>query len=164
MVDPENWLTNYAPGYSALKRSEREAIAYFCLLWSLFEAQQLKHAASASSIVEHVKQWELQGRLDAQLFHNPLTYFTRRYFSTGEFTHLFYDLNFRPHDRRLLVENVLRGANQDARDSVIALLLIIYRLRNNLFHGDKWDSGLKNQEENFTNANHVLMRALEVRL
>jgi hypothetical protein len=164
VIDPEDWLTDYAPGYSALKHSEREAIAYFCLLSSLFEAQQLKHAASASSIVEHMRQWDLQGRLDVKLFHDPLTYFKNRYFSGGDFTHLFHDLIFRSRDRRPLVEDVLRGANQNARDSVIALMLIVYRLRNNLFHGEKWDYGLEDQEVNFKTANRVLTRALEIRV
>jgi hypothetical protein len=33
--------------------------------------------------------------------------------------------------------------------------------RNNLFHGAKWAYGLRDQRENFTHANTVLMRLLE---
>jgi hypothetical protein len=162
MIDPEHWLTNHAPGYSALKHSEREAIAYFSLLWSLFEAQKFENSATAKSIVEQVSQWDLQKRLDAQLFRDSLAYFKHRYFSDGDFTHFFHGLNFRAHDRRPLVEGVLSGTNKIPRDSVIALLLIVYRLRNNLFHGEKWDYGLEDQEGNFKAANQVLMRALEI--
>ncbi|MET4218881.1 hypothetical protein ABIB00_004102 [Bradyrhizobium sp. LB14.3] len=34
-------------------------------------------------------------------------------------------------------------------------------MRNNLFHGAKWAYGLRDQRENFTHANNVLMRLLE---
>lgn len=56
MIDPENWLTSYAPGYGALKPPERDAIAYFCLLWSLFEAQQMANNANAKRICDRVRE------------------------------------------------------------------------------------------------------------
>jgi hypothetical protein len=42
-----------------------------------------------------------------------------------------------------------------------ALLVIVYRLRNNLFHGEKWEGGISGQKDNFDNANRVLIAALE---
>jgi uncharacterized tellurite resistance protein B-like protein len=60
MINPEDWLTSQAPGYAALKRPERGAIAYFCLLWSLFEAQQMANDANAKRICDQVRQWELR--------------------------------------------------------------------------------------------------------
>lgn len=163
MIDPEDWLTTYAPGYAALKPRERGAIAYFCLLWSLFEAQQMANDANAKRICDRVREWDHQGALNMQLFENPLGYFRNRYFSHGEFTYRFNALNFRPPDRRPIVESVLSGASNNPDDVVIALLLIAYRLRNNLFHGMKWGDELRDQEANFKNANQVLMRALEIR-
>jgi hypothetical protein len=163
MIGPEDWLTRYAPGYATLRQPEREAIAYFCLLWSLFEAQQMANDANAKRICNQVRQWELKGALDAQLFEGPLGYFRNRYFSPNGFTYHFYDLNFRPPDQRPVVERVLSGSSHNVGDIVIALLLIIYRLRNNLFHGVKWGDELREQEQNFKNANQVLMRALEIR-
>jgi len=35
-------------------------------------------------------------------------------------------------------------------------------LRNNLLHGEKWSYRFKDQFGNFTNANIVLMRAMDV--
>ena len=35
-------------------------------------------------------------------------------------------------------------------------------MRNNLFHGEKWLHKLPEQRENFTYANTVLMRAIEL--
>ncbi|HXD15081.1 MAG TPA: hypothetical protein VNU65_12965 [Xanthobacteraceae bacterium] len=162
MINPEDWLTSYAPGYAALRRPEREAIAHFCLLWSLFEAQKMANDANAKRICDQVRQWELQGALNIRLFEKPLAYFRNRYFSHNEFTYHFHGLNFRPHDRQPVVESVLSGANHNAGVVVTALLLIAYRLRNNLFHGVKWGDELREQEANFKNANLVLMRALEI--
>jgi hypothetical protein len=162
MIDPEEWLTNFAPGYAGLKHSERQAIAYFCFLWSLFEAQKLKRAASAKSIVEHVQRFQSQDRLQGCDFERPLAYFKNRYFSNKEFTPLFFGLNFRACDRRSMVEVVLSGKEKNLDYVVVALLLIVYRLRNNLFHGEKWAYGIAEQEGNFTNANYVLMEAMRI--
>jgi len=56
---------------------------------------------------------------------------------------------------------VIEGANHDPRDRILALLMIVWRLRNNLFHGAKWAYQLRDQRENFTQANSVLIRMLE---
>jgi len=160
--DPEEWLTNRAQGYVALKHSERQAIAYFCLLWSLFEAQKMTTQASARRICETVKSWSLQGALDIKLYEEPLAYFKKRYLSADGLTPNFYGLNFRPQDKRAAVEAVLRGTSRDVCDIVAELLLITFRLRNNLFHGVKWGDELRDQENNFSYANQVLIRTLEI--
>ena len=43
-----------------------------------------------------------------------------------------------------------------------ALLLIVHRLRNNLFHGPKWSYGIADQRANFDNANLVLMATIDM--
>jgi len=43
---------------------------------------------------------------------------------------------------------------------VAALLIVVYRLRNNLFHGEKWAYEMKDQRSNFEQANEVLMKAM----
>ncbi|HEX8678690.1 MAG TPA: hypothetical protein VF683_01920, partial [Chthoniobacterales bacterium] len=56
----------------------------------------------------------------------------------------------------------LSGARDGDADVLKTLLLIILRLRNNLFHGVKWQYLLYDQFENFTHANAVLMPAIEL--
>jgi hypothetical protein len=63
MIEPEEWLTTYAPGYAELAHSERQAVTYFCFLWSLFEARQLNRAASPPAIIKQVSLWHMQARL-----------------------------------------------------------------------------------------------------
>jgi hypothetical protein len=55
---------------------------------------------------------------------------------------------------------VLEGTNNQSADSVAALLIVVYRLRNNLFHGEKWAYEMKDQRSNFEQANEVLMKAM----
>jgi hypothetical protein len=59
------------------------------------------------------------------------------------------------------VRAVLKGENTNPADCVAVLLIVAFRLRNNLFHGVKWAYGIRGQLGNFTNANEALMAALE---
>jgi hypothetical protein len=56
---------------------------------------------------------------------------------------------------------VIDGSDSDARSRVAAVLIIVFRYRNNLFHGVKWLYKLKGQLGNFSTANDVLMKVLE---
>lgn len=49
-----------------------------------------------------------------------------------------------------------------ASECAAAALIIVYRFRNNLFHGTKWGYGIRGQFDNFRHANDVLMAALDV--
>ena len=66
------------------------------------------------------------------------------------------------NDSPELVCAVLKGENTNHADVVAALLIVVLRLRNNLFHGVKWAYGIRNQLANFINANTTLMAALEI--
>ncbi|MFP4893921.1 hypothetical protein [Paraburkholderia sp. EG304] len=157
----ELWLEAHAPGFRDLPDPDRHAIFEFAFLWTLFEAQVMDNFARADRIRERADTWAADGTLEAGLYDAELAYFRNRYFADGALTYHFPYLNLRPSDYPDLVQAVLEGANDDPRDKVLCLLLIIWRLRNNLFHGAKWAYQLRDQRENFTQANKVLMRMLE---
>jgi hypothetical protein len=164
-MTPIEWLEAHAPGFRELQQPEREAIEHFALLWSLFEANVLGNSASSRAIVEVTASW--QGRIHADLIRPHLAYFSQRYFKDGSFTDHFrgpYGLNLRNNDEPKLVEAVLAGSVDDPYQVLAALLVIVYRLRNNLFHGMKWAYGLANQLGNFENANALLIIALDCHL
>jgi hypothetical protein len=161
-MDPTNFLTQYVPGYADLSQPERDAISHFTLLWSAMEGLVLHASANPTSLVDAVNAMAQQGRLNVAAYQDSLTYFRNRYFQGGEFTYHFDQLLFRPRDRRPLVEAVLSDKDNDPVNVVAALLLVIYRLRNNLFHGAKWAYGIKGQQTNFTHGAEVLMLVLEV--
>ena len=156
----ELWLEARAPGFRDLPELDRRAIFEFSFLWTLFEAQVMNNRARADRIRERIDEWTAGGTLEAELYDGELAYFRARYFADGALSYHFFHLNLRANDYPELVEAVVSGAN-DPRDRMLALLMIVWRLRNNLFHGAKWAYRIAEQRDNFTHANAVLMRLLE---
>lgn len=156
----EQWLEAYAPGYRDLPNPDRNAIFVFAFLWSLFEAQVMANFARADLIRDKVDEWAAAGTLNADGYDAELAYFRNRYFAEGELTYHFPHLQLRSSDHPGIVQTVVEGVNDDPRDRMLALLMIVWRLRNNLFHGGKWAYQLRDQRENFIHANLVLMRLL----
>ena len=161
-MDPTDFLRALVPGYAQLSDAERSAIANFTLLWSAMEGRMLKSNANPATLTDVVKALNAQGGLQRERFDKGLAYFRDRYFQGGTFNDRFEQLLFRKNDLRPLVEAVLSGKDEDIGQVVIALLMIAYRLRNNLFHGVKWAYGIQGQQPNFGHASDVLMRILEL--
>lgn len=157
----EKWLMEKIPGYAALLESDRDAIKTFALLWSLFEAKLMGTEANARKISQAVEEWDAANALCAELYDREVAYFRNRYFQNGEYTFRFYKLQLRKSDMPELIAAGLRGDADTPRDRVLTVLLIIWRFRNNLFHGEKWAYELQEQLDNFSHANAVLMRVLE---
>ena len=155
------WLLANAPGFNNLAVEERQAIVDFSLLWSLFEARILNNSGNARTIRDTVHRWHENGALRVDAYDAELAYFKQRYFANNEFTYHFAHLHLRPGDQIPLVRSVIGGGNDDEAARVATVLIIIFRYRNNLFHGMKWAYELADQLENFTNANSALMTALE---
>lgn len=161
-MNPIKWLEQHVRGFSELPEPDRLAIFHFALLWSLYESKTHGTRASAHSILAQVHEWKAQGKLTMQKFAVELEYFQNRYFQNEVPTQYFAGLNLRNNDNPGVVRAVLAGMNNDPVDSVAALLIVVYRLRNNLFHGVKWTYSIQGQLDNFTHANAALMSALEI--
>ena len=89
-----------------------------------------------------------------------MDYFKNRYIVDGATNGRFEHLNFRNNDRKELVEDVLLGNNIEVSNIVLALTIIVFRYRNNLFHGLKEMQFIDQQKENFENANLILIAIL----
>lgn len=161
-MTPLEWLCAKAPGFNELSNAEREAMMQFSLLWSLFENKALDNHASVGAITTLVDRWNNDGRLENTAFNEALTYYRNRYFINGEATDYFDGLRLGNRDNRELVEAMLKGQATTPRDHIVALFIVIYRLRNNLLHGEKWAYGVSGQLDNFTNANACLMAAIDM--
>ena len=159
-MKPIEWLEGHVHGFLELPEADRQAILHFALLWSLFESTALDTRASSAAIVTLVKEWWATGMLRIEPYEKSLRYFQNRYFQDGEPTPQFAGLNLRRNDNPELVRSVFSRENANVTDSVSALLIVVYRLRNNLFHGEKWAYGIRGQLRNFTEANNVLMATL----
>lgn len=156
-----DWMLQRVPSFAALPQADRDAIASFALLWPLFEARLMGTDANAKQIANAVDRWDAEGSLQDHLYAGDLAYFRDRYFQNGDFTFRFEKLKLRKSDMPDLVAGVICGEMDAPRDRVLMVLLIVWRFRNNLFHGEKWEYELGGQLDNFTHANAVLMRVLE---
>jgi len=132
------------------------SIKDFALAWNIFENLVCNNSCSVNQLAQRLNQ------IDFEIgdFTEPLEYFKNRYVSNGVTNGRFEHLNFRPNDRREIVEGVLLGQNNLTRDIVFALSIIVFRYRNNLFHGLKQIENIDQQRENFENANLVLTKIL----
>jgi len=155
------WLKTRAHGFNLLSDKEISAISEFALLWSLFEARILNTEGSARAICDAVDAWRQAGTLDAAMLDPELAYFRQRYCANGALTDHFDHLGLPNNGLRSMVSAVIDGSNNDSRDRVATVLIIVFRYRNNLFHGVKWQYKLADQLGNFTAANAVLMKVLD---
>ncbi|HEY4261978.1 MAG TPA: hypothetical protein VGM98_17540 [Schlesneria sp.] len=158
------WLNANAPGFRNLTLGELEAITHFSLVWSFFEAKVLNNNANTAQLRATAKKLDAAGRLTPTDFDEELSYFRNRYVSGGNFTEFFDGLYLdrQNPDDQALVEGVLRGQNNNLSDIVAALLIIVYRFRNNYFHGEKWAYDMRGQLDNFNRANALLRRVFEL--
>lgn len=156
------FIARRIPPFAELSPPELQAVEDFSLLWSVFENQVCGTQASPSALVAIPKQLARLGRLDMYPFREALGYFQKRYAHEGSVTHHFEGLRLpagRPKDAAL-VKAVVLGENQDPEDVLAGMLLIVYRYRNNLFHGAKWEYGMAGQLDNFMHACDVLMAVM----
>jgi hypothetical protein len=129
----------------------------FSLIWNVFENVVCNNNCSVARLAERLHP--IQFEIDE--FTGSLEYFKDRYVTTGAVNGRFEYLNFRNKDRRKLVEDVLLGNNHEISSIVLALSIIVYRFRNNLFHGLKEIQFIDQQQTNFENANLVLKAILK---
>jgi len=153
-------IERVAPGVAHLSPEEHEALQRFTLLWTLFEAQVLESNASARKISEKVQNLE-PDIIRGDWFAEHLDYFSDRYVDGNNTNHRFENLHLRNNDKPDLVRDVLTGENADPASQLIGCLVIVYRFRNNFFHGIKWAYRLQDQLDNFTHSAFLLRKFLE---
>jgi hypothetical protein len=161
-MDPTQWLEQSARGFAQLSTLERKAIGEFMLLWSHYEAEALHTEGNANAIVHAVKLLREQEKLTLEPFRPPIEHFSNRYYDGTKLTSAFDELRLKVNAHKTLVESVVRGQSSDEVEILSAILIIVLRLRNNLFHGTKWSYGLQGQYQNFCSANNVLMTVIDL--
>lgn len=129
---------------------------HFMILWNLFEARLCKKNFSPKNIPDV--------QISPEVIESTLEYFQGRYTDRNGLNDKFDYLGtnkYKKREIRELIKKVLLGEETDQAAIIKALMLIIYRYRNNLFHGEKEIASLPNQQENFDYANNFLMTCLE---
>ncbi|MGA2623765.1 MAG: hypothetical protein ABSF91_07930 [Bacteroidota bacterium] len=165
MFDEIKWINRYFDKKESLKSDKIRNVTNFVLMWNIFEDLTCSRKASVESIralIDSLSKMNALGSSDS--YEEYLSYFRRRYLTNGGTNDLFDKLHFRKNEgeEKRLVESVLLEAGQPTpEDTVKALMLVVYRFRNNLFHGEKDISKIELQNENFMKANMLLAHILE---
>ncbi len=155
------WINNYFAMAGLVNKDNIDSVLYFSLLWNMFEGIVCSKNATIAVMERAVKNLDRRGVLRQEDFKPYLEYFVTRYTTEGTVNPRFAQLNFRHNDREQLVKDVLEGVESDLHKVVLAILIIVYRYRNNLFHGEKAVERLQDQVDNFKTANRVLMTFMD---
>jgi len=157
------WIAQNTRGGTKLSGEAREAVANFTTMWNFFESTICKNRASVAAFERACIRLE-PGQISPstlQTIEECLSFWRHRYHTAGGFGYRFENLYFRPNDRRAHVESVLVKNTENLKDKLLALMIIIYRLRNNLFHGLKTLEMLNDQVQNLMVASRCLAAILE---
>ena len=155
------WLSEKVLEFGSLPECDKEAIQDFLILWSFLEGTKLNNDGNVNAIKKYVESIRCDGSLYQFNIASYIRYLRIKYYADGEFTEFYSDLKMEQSKLGMeYVENMLKGNSTNQEDELIGCLVIIYRLRKNLFHGDHWQNRLQGQYDNFTRANKLLMELI----
>jgi hypothetical protein len=160
--DEIEWINRYLQVAGLIDRSQVECIRNFSLMWNLFEGHVCEQRASLDKFEKIVNKLMIKGYLHCEDYKDHVNYFKSRYITNMGTNSIFDELYINNKNSKELVINVLLDKDTNIKSVVMALLIIIYRLRNNLFHGIKSLYTINNQVDNFKRANRILMRITEL--
>jgi len=161
--DAVNWFSQFSASGTPIDASELQPILEFTLIWNLFERETCDRFVRITAVRDHVNRASNRGQLHREAFEPYLSFFRSRYPSyneeefladhllSGRRRHVAGDL-----EDIALLRDVLAGISTDTNNVVYALLFIVYRVRNNLFHGEKDVYTLHLQRDLFEAINSLL--------
>lgn len=160
------WINNFFDNTIDLQSEGIERVRNFVLLWNLFETFACGKNASIRSIRAAVENINATGAISNEMLTPFVDYFANRYFNdNGTSKDIFEGLKFRGGDDIQAKEDVrliLTRQIVESKEVLKGLLFILFRFRNNLFHGEKQVVLLDTQISNFTFANRLLANVLEI--
>jgi hypothetical protein len=160
------WLKGYFPA-DEIVASDIPDVLNFSLMWNLFESRACEklNDHSPHHFIEKMERFirefpSMNSLVNEDL--DTLCYFQERYLDDGELNGKFRSLRINNTKWERLVESVLKEETIEPSFVLLALLIIIYILRCNFFHGVKPIRELKEQDINFKVANIFLSKILDL--
>ncbi len=158
------WLQGYFPS-DEINKDDMPDVLDFSLMWNLFESRVCEklNDYSINRFIEKMDSFIRKfPSMNSLVNENPntLCYFRERYTDEGKVNGKFYCLKINNDKWNQLVQLVLEG--EKTEHVLLALLIIIYILRCNFFHGVKPIRELKEQDINFKVANIFLSKILDL--
>jgi hypothetical protein len=162
MTDIQQWLRRNIETMTTFSDEIYTSISDFSIMWAIFEGTQLKDLEEDKAVVDELEDIAKRVSQCIASLDYARSYWAQRYIdANGQAKDKFEKLGFshKPHSDFVL--RVLNGQSANAVEYVHALLLIVYRLRNNLFHGEKDMTKVNGQVENLTYAALVLKDVIQ---
>lgn len=157
--DEELWITDFIQ--VQLDEEIVKRIKNFTLLWNLYETFGCGRNANLTSISNNINDIENTDPIVFLSLQRFREYFKHRYFNADDTpTPRFARLEFTPNIEAVVTNALIHGAL--STDTLKAMMYIVYRYRNNLFHGNKVVAHLNGQLDNFTHANELLTIVLDM--
>lgn len=165
--DELKWIMNFFSNGVNLKTEGIDRVRNFSLLWNLFEKYACDKKADINSISSAVENINQREKVTSKLIQDHIDYFSKRYFNKdGTAKEQYEGLKFRQRQTdqaaKQQVAQTLSGQLKNPVENLKSLLFILYRFRNNLFHGEKEVIRLNGQIENFIIANDLLTKVLTI--
>lgn len=151
-------LTCYEDSNNFLQ--SRRFLFEFAVIWNLFEKKKMGNNASIAKVSRFVEGLQNIENINVtEIFE----YFKNRYTNNTDHPNLFEALRWRDKekDKKDETYRILTLENPIGKDKIKAILYIIFRLRNNLFHGEKSILTIDQQRATFNLVNSFLLDILE---
>lgn len=157
IINELQWLNSKMN--TSIKLRDIESILNFTLFWNLFEETYFGTEFSVSKISKLLQKKNHLKMVDET--NEMLTFFQERYLDSGVLNIKYSSLELRDNDNPDLVERVITGREKDDCKKSIAIIIIISRFRNNLFHGIKEYHEVITQNEVFSYMNCYLSKIMD---
>jgi hypothetical protein len=156
----KEWIAASLISAERLKPEALQAVESFTLMWNVFEGLVCDNSATILRLEKLSAEIVSRRRCKPQL-ERIFTYFKNRYYNRTGFTAHFEGLLLRSADRKEFIKAVLQGKTPDYPSKVFAVLIILYKMRSNLFHGIKSLDMLNSQAVNLFAACRALAIIIE---
>ncbi|CAI1818719.1 Uncharacterised protein [Serratia fonticola] len=140
-----------------------ESIQRFTLSFSLFEAKLLKCDGSQGESKNYASLFLSKELVDIKELDRVFEYFAERYARNGDSTQRYSILcGDRGGKLQPVVAKTFSSQEQNSEDRLTACLYVLFRLRNNLFHGPKWLGNMDKQVPNLNAASDLILNILRI--
>ncbi|WP_394495605.1 hypothetical protein [Shewanella sp. ENK2] len=158
-MNASDWIIENLEHPEVLESNTLNSLGNFTMMWAIFEASEGEERNNmlgqitlfSNRIAEHAP---------VTLIDEEFSYWKDRYIANGEQTNKFRHLRLSDARQEELLLTTLSSEHPTFRDKLESCLLIVYRYRNNMFHGMKDVRKLNDQKNNFLMATSLLQKVL----
>lgn len=153
-----SWITENL-NQNEISSETLQSVGDFTLMWAIFEASEGEERNNMPVQINRFAN-RIYSQVPVEIIDAEFLYWKDRYFCNNRETEHLNNLRFSDHEQKELALATFKSLNPSLKDKLKTCLFIVYRYRNNLFHGMKDIRLLNGQQENFSNATSFLQKVL----